>query len=82
MDRGIPKSHTQDAHIHGEETAIEELETSEVKVASTPSEYYIQPKDTLVGIALRFGVDVSLSSFSVDGLHLNLTRLGSIAVPP
>jgi LysM repeat protein len=36
-----------------------ETDSKAVPTAGTPSEYYIQSKDTLVGIALRFGVDVS-----------------------
>lgn len=35
----------------------EDSEDSTATRGSSPSEYYIQPKDTLVGIALRFGVD-------------------------
>lgn len=47
---------------------------------SAPSVHYIQPKDTLIGIALRFGVDVSGAPYSVIVLPLRL-MLGPSLVP-
>lgn len=51
------------AHNNEEVSAPKDAETSEALMV--PSEYYIQPKDTLIGIALRFGVDVSSLRLSV-----------------
>ena len=64
--------------IHGQDPAnpadnpVDAVDVSAANPA--PTEYYIQPKDTLVGIAFKFGVDVSLSSRAVSMVLMTFYR--------
>lgn len=56
-------------------------EKVEQETTSAPSKYYIKPGDTLTGIALRFGIDVSLFIiFKPLPIHDGFS--GSYALPP
>lgn len=64
-------ANTQTNTLQDNDKPPEQDEAHEASI-SAPSEYYIQPKDTLVGIALRFGVDVSVAPILSSVSHLCL----------
>ncbi|GJE96583.1 LysM peptidoglycan-binding domain-containing protein [Phanerochaete sordida] len=52
-----PSDTQQTDSEHHDRDTLQDIEDSREGSSSAPSKYYIQPKDTLVGIALKFGVD-------------------------
>lgn len=71
VDEPADAGHGSQVTPSGANNVQDEVNKDAAPSCGAPSKYYIQPKDTLVGIALRFGVDVSIGQCCIAMLATN-----------